>query len=798
MFGVRQGKAALGLLLWGLSVTAQAAIPPTLYDPANCTANTTAPKAYVFCDDGLPPTGGTTPNVGGVAAITVPARYGAVSDVDNYTGLPLKAADAGAMAGADTNGDIALDVDITLPSTPPPPGGYPLMLFNHGCCSGNKTSWEGDELHLVGGPKEMRWRYNNAWFASRGYVVVNYTSRGFASNGPVNNPLNPRRGSTGEMQLLSRAFEINDMQHLACQVQANAANWTGVSGAGGGQSVVINPQKIVITGGSYSGGFTWLSLADPEWTCTADTGSTAAMRIVVGAPRYGWTDLVQSLVPTGTHLQDDGIIIDTNGCDSGPKRKDGSNCDAGSGDPITPIGLPTKSTVSGLFATGLLGSTFPSKIFDLFSCVQGSYPLENNPQCTVGPQGNDSINTSLPELLRDNSPYYQDALFARIANPAAWHPPIFSVGTLTDTLFPPVEHKRMHNRILSIDPDYPLQAYFGDFQHFVQNKAKEWADLCGADRHICIDSDYPGFDFNADPPTLVRRGVHSRLNDFIDHYAQPASNSSQPAPSFDVSVGLTVCPDTAAAAGIPADESGDQFTASSFDALTDTTVVYDSVNPDFTAVRNATTSSVSGNSHAVNSDPIANDQGPNAGSCVVETGAAEPGVAVYDTDILTEDLTMIGPALIHAEFTPAGDVSALQLNARLYDVFPSGRAVLVDRGPRRLTAAEVAAGVVDYQIMGNAYRFQSGNFLRLELAQDDQPFVSRSDPPSSLTLNRVSMRLPARSAGGGGGGGGVGSTGDDDDDGDRPALGGGGSGGVGPWAIGLLILLALGAVVRRR
>ena len=48
-------------------------------------------------------------------------------------------------SGADANGDIALDADVTMPDParfPPPPGGYPLIVMMHGCCSGNKTGWE--------------------------------------------------------------------------------------------------------------------------------------------------------------------------------------------------------------------------------------------------------------------------------------------------------------------------------------------------------------------------------------------------------------------------------------------------------------------------------------------------------------------------------------------------------------------------------------------------------------------------------------------------------------------------------
>ena len=60
----------------------------------------------------------------------------------------------------------------------------------------------------------------------------------------------------------------------------------------------------------------------------------------------------------------------------------------------------------------------------------------------------------------------------------------------------------MSNRIQATVPGYPIQEYYGDYQHFMQNKAKEWGDLCGADHHVCTFADYPGGDVNATPAGL--------------------------------------------------------------------------------------------------------------------------------------------------------------------------------------------------------------------------------------------------------------------------------------------------------
>lgn len=759
--------------LLGLCATAasvQAAIPASLYDIANCVRFDTPPLDYVFCDDGVPAAGGSTANVGGLRAITVPAEYGD----DGYTGLPPKKIPT-TVPGADTDGHIALDVDITWPLTPPPAEGYPLLFFMHGCCSGNKRSWESGDKTTAGNFAHAgeRWHYNNAWFASRGYVVVNYTSRGFATNGPTG----PNRaGSTGQTQIDSRRFEINDYQHLACQIMANASQWDAING----QSNRINPDAVVATGGSYGGGFAWMALTDPIWNCNAETGADGQrMKLAAVAPRYGWTDLVYSLVPTGRHSALPTALPSTDGCDSSGRKVDGSACDA----PL-PTGMPKQSINAGLYATGLSGANFPASITEAQSCLSGSYPSESNPAC------NNTLATILPEFLADRSAYYQQHWFDRIVSDQAYRIPVFNAATFTDPLFPPHENRRMHNRILALLPDYPLKAYFGDYQHFVQNKDKEWGDICGTDRHVCTDADFAG-DFNAPPASLKRTGVTTRLNRFIDHYAKPAANPAQVAPSFDVTAALQVCPGKGTETQ-PVDEPGDTFTAVRFEALANATRTFDSggTAPSFTAgpTGTTTTSTAGGGTHA---DPVATSQMSNKCSVRAASDPAPTGVVQYTSPVLEDDLTLLGAGVITALFTASGDSNSVQLNARLYEVLPNNSALMADRGFRRLSAAEVTSGVISFELFGNGWKFTKGSRIRLELMQDDAPYLKTSSPPSSLSLQRVVLNLPVRTTSAGGGpGGGTGGGGGTD-----APVRGGSAAALAPWLLGGLLLAAL---LRRR
>jgi dienelactone hydrolase len=700
-----------------LAAPAAATIPATLM--ASCTTDSTTPENYVFCDDGVPGEGGTIPNATGEKAVTVPARYSDLSG-DTFTGLPSQALDAASVPGADPTGHIALDVDISYPNGGGGP--LPLVVFMHGCCSGNKTSWESSgtagQRFDAGG--EL-WHYSNAWFASRGYVVVNYTARGFVDG---NN-----HGSTGQTQLDSRSYEINDFQDLSCQVVA-LFNSTGLPD--------IDPTKVVTTGGSYGGGFSWLALTDPNWNCATEGSSGINMSLAAAAPRYGWTDLVHSLVPTGTHFGEPDRLPNPNGCDSGPYQADGNACPA----PQSPTGLPKRSTVNVLYASGKFGlppsfshTTFPPSIDQSFTCLSGPDFGEQNPFCA-------GIGATLAEFLRERSAYYQNSFFQHLADgDPGYAVPVFDAATLTDPLFPAIENRRMINRLRSLDSDYPVQSYYGDYAHFVQNKARVWGDVCtaGGSRHVCANADYPGTtpgDFNTAPSSRVQEGVTTRLNAFIDHFATTPSGPPDPgAPSFDVTAELQVCPENADSIGAPADEGGPQLTAPTFEQLAPNTLTVNAGGAQ------TTTNKAFPNTHAANSDPLQNFLS-NGGKCPVESTSAGSGVASYTSTVLGSNFTMLGGATVRVNFRATGPVG--QMNARLYDVLPDGRAVMVDRGPRRLSASEIASRSVTFELHGNGWRFPAGHRVRIELAQDDDPFVHLTETPSSASLSRAVLRIPIR------------------------------------------------------
>jgi hypothetical protein len=221
----------------------------------------------------------------------------------------------------------------------------------------------------------------------------------------------------------------------------------------------------------------------------------------------------------------------------------------------------------------------------------------------------------------------------------------------------------------------------------------------------------------------------------VDHYAKPQANASERTPSFDVTSSLQICPSNASER-YPLDQPGERFTARTFDELAPNKLV-------IRHTQSATTTSVAApNQHARVADPVAN-QVANGSRCPLAPGPAGPGVATYDAPALERSYTMIGPTRVTVPYTSTG--SELQLNARLYDVGPDGNAVMVDRGFRSLTAPSGSA-VID--LIGNGWRFERGHSIRVELAQDDAPFIKPSVAPSTMSLNGATLEIPVREASG--------------------------------------------------
>jgi predicted acyl esterase len=55
-----------------------------------------------------------------------------------------------------------------------------------------------------------------------------------------------------------------------------------------------------------------------------------------------------------------------------------------------------------------------------------------------------------------------------------------------------------------------------------------------------------------------------------------------------------------------------------------------------------------------------------------------------------------------------------------------------------------ASGPATFELHGNAWRFEPGHRIRLELAQDDAAFLKVSEVVSTTTITGVKLRIPVR------------------------------------------------------
>ncbi|HJR46133.1 MAG TPA: CocE/NonD family hydrolase [Actinomycetota bacterium] len=674
-------------------------------DAANGTA-----LPFVFCDDGLPPAGG------GELAIPVPVKYRA-TEGDDFTGLP-KPASADEATAADEADDlrpesgnrISLDVDITLPPTVAtnellaadlpivraPKGGYPVIVFMHGCCGGNKTSWEAESVDAA---NEL-WHHSNAWFASRGYVVVNYTARGFRNG--------EDRGSTGTTQLDSRRYEINDYQYL---VGLLADHDAARRAAGERPLFRINPRKVAAVGGSYGGGFSWLALTDPTWTSPA---SDIPLRLGSVVTKYGWTDLVEALVPAGHYHDRDPKTGETFIAPTDPAK-------ALSRDPI---GVEKQSIVSGLFASGNLvtgnHTTFPNWLSEAYNRLQLGEPYDGDPILTP----------LLETFLRDRSAYFQEQYWTRVANGS--RVPIYAAATWTDPLFPTMETVRFYNKLRSVAPTYPITMYLGDYQHFTQNKPKEWGDICGSDHHVCQVKDFTRPDGSItlmNSPERVRRGVNFRMARFLDFHLRGLGKR----PKSNVSATTTICPANATDK-YKADEPGAEYRAPTWRALAPDTKII-GWGP------GGTTSTAAVDGHAQESDPVTRDR--TAEKCF-STEQTQPGagVLVYE-DNIPETFTMMGVPTLTVEHQAMG-AGNYWIGARLLDRDPAdGDLTMVTRGVCRVDT-DVAPDRLcqTFDLFGNAWTFEKGHKIVIEVTQADVPFLRKANFPTALTYNSANIKIP--------------------------------------------------------
>jgi predicted acyl esterase len=312
-----------------------------------------------------------------------------------------------------------LDATLTLPAKrgrrP-----LPLLVFLHGFLADKGeylSETRGGTGPDRGGAAYKTVHWNNVWFASRGYAVLNYTARGQGSSG-------------GQIGLASKHLEVEDTRHLTGLLVDDRDSADPLAR--------IDRRKVGVLGSSYGGGQTWLLLttrgAGAKRFGTWLSPAGRLLELGAAVPQYTWSDLLYSLVPNG-HQSSTAPI-----------------------DPATantPLGIGKQTLIDGFLATA--GSKFSPEIVSWLTRLNVGEPYDD-PGDPVVPQAKRA-------LTEDRSAFYQRDYFRALAAGRARRVPVFAAQGWTDPIFSALEALRMYGELRRADHGYPISLYLGDFEH---------------------------------------------------------------------------------------------------------------------------------------------------------------------------------------------------------------------------------------------------------------------------------------------------------------------------------------------
>jgi pimeloyl-ACP methyl ester carboxylesterase len=329
---------------------------------------------------------------------------------------------------------VPLDVDVTLPETGSGP--FPTIVMLHGF-GGSKTDFEsttpeGPAPDAAGGGSEI-YHYNNDFYARRGYLVLNFTARGFGGScggGPAGDHSGPC--GAGYIRLDDTRYEARDTQYLL-----------GLLADEG----LVRPHGIGVTGISYGGGLS-MELAFLRDEVRLPNGrlvpwrSPKGRRMSVAAayPRWPWSDLVSALIPNGRFL------------DTAVSPFEQS---------VKPFGVPISSYLDGLYLSGVLNGYYCGGAPASTPCTDAQANVtQDKAYIDAGPPLSAAATKALKGIYLYNGGY--PVRFARGAPTPA---PLLIQSGWTDELFPPEQALRVYRYLRSRNRRAQVALQLGDLGH---------------------------------------------------------------------------------------------------------------------------------------------------------------------------------------------------------------------------------------------------------------------------------------------------------------------------------------------
>src|SRR4051794_30193941 len=590
---------------------------------------------------------------------------------------------------------MKLDVDLTLPEQDS--GSHPLIVMLHGF-GNNKHEWESTTDAGDGADKNQ---WNSHWFARHGYYVLTYTARGFRDDGPdrPDEPNTPSGTSvdapSGTIHLKSREFEIRDTQWLAALVAAAYPD--------------VARDQIAVTGGSYGGGESWLQASQADWTfpheqTANDSDPLPVLKLQVAVPKYPWTDLAYSLAPNGhpgfgpSNRPSEGPLYESSQC-----APDDDTCAVPNGNPL---GVVKNSYVDAFFGLGTAGGAFE----------EGSGPgLEEGPYSTAGwyarivapggepydvPNPPDAVIAQIRRGLTEiRGSYYQDEGWnAQLES--GREVAVFSIQGWTDDLFEAVESFRQFKYLKRLDPKWPVALALADVGHSrAQNLPDTWL----------------------------------RLNNQAWQFLQSNIGAADKSQQTTVTSQPTIC-------------AGSSTPAQALTATTPEGLSSGTLSVAFNRPGSLTSASGLTDPNGPATDPVVGPTAEPGDRCRTDAGPALGGYTATSQPVKSTR-TYIGLGWVEVPYTFTGQTG--QLDTRVWDVPPGGKALLMTRGTYRFSVPlyDQPTGTIRLPLFGNHWVLPKGHRVRIDLTQVDQPFLRPSNVPSAITFSPPRLVLPTRESG---------------------------------------------------
>jgi hypothetical protein len=371
-----------------------------------------------------------------------------------------------------------------------------------------------------------------------------------------------------------------------------------------------------------------------------------------------------------------------------PNGRESNGVITPNGDRLNPLGIQKKSYNDYLYASGLQTARYAPAGADPTADLTTWYAQisagETPAQSTYAP-------AIVHQIAGYKSAYYQDSLLA--ADKGANETPVFAIQGWTDALFPEAEAASMVQKLRAVDPNWPVFLYASDLGHPPANngKSSEWSV------------------------------INQAANNFLDLHLKK-SGGSDPASIYQLQV--VKCESTA----------GQVFSGNDLASITPARVTFDS-----SELGHLTTSASTDPVAGAATDPIAFYVGNGGKGGCIKLNPAPPdtGASTSWTFSVTADFTLLGEPALRLNVTVAG-IDA-EINSRLWDIAPDGTATLVTRGAFRWTPGTAE---IKYALQGSGWVFQTGHQVRIQVTQNDMPYLRLHNYPSVIKYGSMTFTMP--------------------------------------------------------